>query len=120
MNLDVQLDRGERYAPGDTVSGSVLVLEGGGSRRLEVSLNYRENSEDEYEHTALNLSSGELHAGDLTTGASYPFTIALPPDALPNYKSEHGELYWELDACSDEFGRDTHERKRIDVAVRRE
>jgi hypothetical protein len=31
--------------------------------------------------------------------------------------SKHGELSWEVDARSDERGRDTHARKRIDVAV---
>ena len=41
--------------------------------------------------------------------------LSLPPDASPNYQSENGELYWELDVKSDEFGRDTHERHRIEV-----
>jgi hypothetical protein len=43
------------------------------------------------------------------------FELSLPPDASPNYQSENGELYWELDVKSDEFGRDTHERHRIEV-----
>jgi hypothetical protein len=116
MKLELQLD-GERYAPGDSVTGNVLVVEGGDSRKLEVSLNFRERTSEDDEHTPVTLSGGELHAGDLTTGASYPFAIQLPPDALPNFKSKHGELFWEVDARSDERGRDTHERKRIEVAV---
>jgi hypothetical protein len=116
VKLEVQLD-GEAYAPGETVTGSVLVLEGGGSRSLDVSLHFRERTSEDDEHTPVTLSGGELHAGDLTTGASYPFGIQLPPDALPNFKSKHGELFWEVDARSDERGRDTHARKRIDVAV---
>jgi hypothetical protein len=116
VKLELQLD-GEEYAPGDTVTGSVLVLEGGGSRSLEVSLHFRERTSEDDEHTPVTLSGGELHAGDLTTGASYPFEIQLPADALPNFRSKHGELFWEVDARSDERGRDTHARRRIDVAV---
>lgn len=114
MKLQIELDR-EQYSPGDTVSGSVLVLEGGGSRRLEVSLDFRERAEDDYEDTPLRVSGGDLHSGDLSMGASYPFAIPLPDDALPNFKSQHGELWWEVDARSDERGRDTHERRRIEV-----
>lgn len=119
MRFEIQLD-GERYAPGDTVSGSAFVLEGGGSRRLDVSLDFRERAEDDYEDTPLRLPGGELHTGALTTGASYPFAIALPDDALPSFKSQHGELWWEVDARSDERGQDTHERRRIEVVARRD
>jgi hypothetical protein len=118
LKLEVQLDA-ERYAPGETVTGSVLVIEGGGSRKLDVSLHFRERTSEDDEHTPVTLSSGELHAGDLTTGASYPFAIRLPEDALPNFKSKHGELFWEVDARSNERGRDTHERHRIEVVTPR-
>ena len=30
-------------------------------------------------------------------------------------RSEHGELYWEIDVKSDEMGPDTHLRRRIEV-----
>jgi hypothetical protein len=116
VKLELQLD-GERYAPGETVTGGVLVVEGGESRSLEVLLHFRERTSEDDEHTPVTLSGGELHAGDLTTGASYPFAIQLPPEALPNFKSKHGELFWEVDARSDERGRDAHARKRIEVAV---
>jgi hypothetical protein len=45
---------------------------------------------------------GPLHEDELTVGTSLEFELALPPDALPSYKSRHGELYWELDVKSDE------------------
>lgn len=61
------------------------------------------------------LPGGELHAGDLETGASFPFAIALPADALPSYRSPNGELFWELDARSDERGVDTHGRVQVEV-----
>lgn len=117
MKLQVQLAR-DRYTPSDTVSGSVLVLEGGTSRTLEVSLEFREEADGRYDDTPVRVPGGELHAGDLTMGASYEFAIALPEDALPNLKTMHGKLWWEVDAHSDERGRDTHERKPIDVVVR--
>jgi hypothetical protein len=62
---------------------------------------------------AISIPSGRLHEGDLTTGTSFEFALTLPPEALPNYKSEHGELYWEVDAKSNEVGRDAHDRRRI-------
>lgn len=111
--FQLQLDR-ERYAPGDTVKGTILVTEGGSSRALEACLEYTEETAD-YSEVALSIPSGPLHEGDLTAGTSFEFELALPPDALPSYKSRHGELYWELDVKSDESGRDTHERRRIAV-----
>ena len=80
-----------------------------------MALNFRERSGDHYEETPVSVESGELHSGDLMTGASYSFAIALPSDALPNLESEHGELSWEIDARSNELGRDTHARRRIHV-----
>ncbi len=116
LRLAVELGR-DRYAPGDLVEGTVLVLEGANSRGLDVALRFREEAEDDYEHTAVELSGGRLHEGALVAGGLYPFAIQLPQDALPGYRSAHGQLYWELDACSDERGRDTHERKRVEVMV---
>ena len=113
LRLELQLDR-ERFAPAETVKGSVLVVEGGGSRSLGVSLTYNEKTEDFFD-VVTSIDCGALHEGDLTAGTSFAFELILPADALPNYKSEHGELYWELDAKSDEAGRDTHERRRIEI-----
>lgn len=104
----------DRFAPGDAVRGTVIILEGGSSRDLEVLLHYTEETDD-YSATAVSVTSGILHAGDLPVGASFGFEVSLPADALPNYRSEHGELYWLLDVKSDERGRDTHERHRIEV-----
>jgi hypothetical protein len=111
--LELRLER-ERYRAGEAVKGSVLVVEGGSSRSLEVSLDYNEETAD-YLDVASHVSTGSLHEGELTAGTSFEFELTLPPDALPNYTSEHGELYWQLDARSDELGRDTHERRRIAV-----
>lgn len=111
--FEFQLER-ERYTPGETITGTVVVLEGGSSRSLEVLLEYHEETED-YSEIATSISSGPLHTGDLTPGMSFSFTLPLPPDAFPNYQSDHGKLFWELDAKSDEPGPDTHEHRRIEV-----
>lgn len=114
--FQLQLDR-QRYAPGETIKGTILILEGGGSRALEARLEYKEESPD-YSEVAISIPSGTLHQGDLTEGTSLEFELALPPDALPSYKSRHGQLYWEVDVKSDEVSLDTHERCRIEVEPR--
>jgi hypothetical protein len=113
--IQLQLDR-VIYEPGETISGAVIVLEGGDSRSLEASLEYKEETAD-YVEVAIRIPSGPLHEGDLTTGTAFEFALALPPDALPSCRSEHGELYWEVDAKSDEPGRDTHDRRLIEIRL---
>jgi hypothetical protein len=104
------------FRPGDWVRGHVAVLEGGGSRDLSVAVRYLERSPD-YSATVVELSGGTLNRGDLTRGASYEFAIQLSPDALPSLNSPHGELYWEVEAKSDEFGPDTTAQLRFDVTL---
>jgi hypothetical protein len=113
--FQLQLDR-ERYAPGDTIRGTILLLEGGDSRVLEAFLEYCEETAD-YSEVAVSIPSGPLHEGELTAGTSFEFELGLPPDALPNYKSRHGELYWQVDVASEEFALDSHERRRIEVRL---
>jgi hypothetical protein len=113
-SFGVQLER-DSFAPGERVAGTVLVTEGGGSRTLDVTLAFHEKSPD-YEETPVSVTQA-LHTGDVQTGQSLAFALDLPADALPGHRSEHGELYWELDVKSDEMGRDTHLRRRIEVVV---
>jgi len=115
--FELQLER-ESFAPGERVAGSVLVTEGGGSRALEVVLAFHEKS-PHYEETAVSQSE-TLHTGDIQTGETLAFALELPGTAFPAYRSEHGELYWEIDVKSDEMGRDTHLRRRIEIVVPRE
>lgn len=109
---------GEHFLPGDTVRGAVSVLEGGRSRSLEARLQFVEDTAD-YTEVAWELSSGPLHRGDLETGMTFSFALPLPPDALPSYRSENGELFWRVHLKSDEFGPDTNEHQRIVVEAQR-
>jgi hypothetical protein len=112
--FDLQLDR-ERYAPGEVIHGRVNVLEGGGSRSLQVVLGYHEKTDD-YSAVATTIPGPVLNEGDLRAGMAFDFELRLSSEAFPNLRSNHGELYWELDVKSDEFGRDTHIRRRIEVS----
>ncbi|MGI8807004.1 MAG: hypothetical protein ACR2KK_04030 [Acidimicrobiales bacterium] len=113
--LEVTLEN-EACVPGDTVRGTVFVVEDEKSRSLTASLEYHEKTE-EYSHMATCIPGGHLHEGDLTAGMSFDFTLQLPADALPNFRSQHGELYWEVHARSDEPGFDTHARRRLSVSL---
>ena len=115
--LDLVLDS-LVFRPGDWVRGHVAILEGGKSRDLSVTLRYRERSPD-YSATVSEISSSDLHTGELVAGRSHDFAIQIPADALPTYSSAHGQLFWEVEARSDEFGIDTKESRVIDVNVER-
>ena len=112
LRLELELER-DSFRPGESVAGAVLVAEGGGSRALEAALVLHEKSPD-YDEAPVTVSR-ELHTGDVQTGQSFDFSLQLPDTAVPGYRSEHGELYWELDVKSDEAGFDTHVRRRIEV-----
>jgi hypothetical protein len=112
VKLDIQLDA-ERVAPGHELAGHVLVHEGGPSRSLKLTLSFCEQSPG-YLSTPFSRSD-VLYEGDLTTGQAVEFRYELPDSAPPGVKGKHGELYWELEATSDEPGLDTHVRRRIEV-----
>jgi hypothetical protein len=113
--LEVQLDR-DGYAQGDSVHGWVRVAEGGGSRRLEVSLQYLEKVPD-YAGCALRVGPVSLHEGDLQAGQAYEFNLQLPADAPPAFTSLIGHMHWAVVARSDQFGPDKFAAAPIDVSV---
>lgn len=114
MKLDLQLDD-TRFAPGDELTGRVLVLEGGRSRSLTLTVSFYESSPA---YLSVPFSqSAVLHEGDLAAGQAVEFRSELPHWASPAVKAKHGELYWELEAVSDEPGLDTRARLRFDVVA---
>jgi hypothetical protein len=116
VKLAIELEA-ERVAAGEEVTGRVLVLEGGRSRSLALTLSFRERSPS-YLETPFT-EGGTLHEGDLATGQALEFGFTLPNDAPPSVKGKHGELYWELEAVSDEPGMDTRTSRVVEVTAAR-
>ena len=114
MKLELRLDA-DRLARGAELSGHVLVLEGGRSRSLALTVSFCERSPG-YLSVALSRR-GVLHEGDLSTGQAVEFHYELPPDALPSVKGKHGELFWQLEAVSDEPGFDTRVTRVFEVTT---
>lgn len=114
MKLELQLDA-DRVAPGEEVTGRVLVHEGGRSRALTLTVSFCESSPS-YQSAPFSQST-VLHEGDLATGQALEFRFVLPDDALPSVKGKHGELSWELEAVSDEPGLDTRVSRVLEVTA---
>lgn len=112
MKLEIRLDS-DRVAAGEKISGQINVLEGGRSRSLTLMVSFRERSPG-YEAAPFS-ESGVLREGDLRAGEAIDFHYRMPEWASPGVKGKHGELYWELEAKSDEPGVDTHVRRRIEI-----
>jgi hypothetical protein len=107
LTIDLDDPAGGAFTPGDWVRGRVNVLEGGKSRALHVEVRFRERTSD-YSATPAVYGQTQLHQGELTTGASFPFAIQLPPDCMPSLATSNAALYYEVHARSDERGLDTH------------
>jgi hypothetical protein len=68
--FQVELERA-RHAPGGTIRGTILVLEGGPSRSLEVLLEFKEESKGA-SGVATSVSTGSLHDDRVITPTSHP------------------------------------------------
>ena len=112
MKLGLEL-ASDRPAPGEEISGRVIVLEGGSSRSLKLTLGFHERTAA-YSATPYSTSS-VLHEGELASGQEVDFTFQLPPEAPPSVKAGHSELLWELEATADRPGLDPHVIRRIEV-----
>jgi hypothetical protein len=111
LELDLQADR---VRPGGDVAGRVNVVEGGKSRSLTVSVSFCEKTRDYF--VPAYGSSFVVHEGDVAAGESYEFSFTLPAEAPTSAKTGNGELYWELEARSDEHGLDSRAKRRLEVA----
>ena len=107
----------EAFVPGDAVRGTVRVRKGGRSRLLTAALEFHERSNMDGGRIPITVESGPLHEGELEGGMSFSFCLLLPEDALPEYTSRNGALYWEVHVRSDEPGLDTHVRQRVAVTL---
>lgn len=118
MRVKIETERGygRKFAPGDPVTGTVTVLDGGDANELSVRLVYREASPD-YSGEVFEAGAAVLHRGELAKDAAFEFVFTLPADALPNFKSAHGALAWVLEAKVDRQGKDVLEREAVKVAM---
>lgn len=112
MRLELEL-KSDRAAPGGLVAGRIDVIEGGASRSLTLMLTLHERTS--HFDVIAHSSAAVVHRGDLVTGQSFDFEIAVPPEAPPSVKTEHAELSWDLDLKSDEPGLDSRIGRRIEV-----
>jgi hypothetical protein len=118
MALELRLDSA-RVAAGESVRGTVTALGDEDVDSLEVLLRFRERSRLR-SATAFEISTGPLARDDLNRGdRRLCFELRVPEDALPAYRTKHGELWWEVDAHhAGRGGHDLHRTCRIEVIAR--
>ena len=107
---------GSDHRLGGSVRGRVVVRMGGESRGLKVTLAFCERSPD-YTN-ALAGATQRLHEGDLVDGAVFEFDLATHAEGKPSFRSAHGELFWQVQATSDEIGRNEHAQVEVPMAPR--
>ena len=114
MKLALELDS-DRVAAGAPVAGRVVVLGGGESRSLTLTVSFHERTSS---YGAVPYSSSSvLHEGDVADGQTFDFDFTLPAESPPSVKGKHAELFWELEARSDRPGFDTRVLRRIEVVA---
>ena len=94
--------------PGEHIAGTVEVVDEARADELTIVLEYREVTADYRIAARSVVSPGPLHAGPLTAGQTFPFSFALPGDALPNGSGRMGSTSWGLHARIARFGPDLH------------
>jgi hypothetical protein len=113
VSLGLWIER-QRYGPGDAVRGYVDVAEPIDARELTVALQYAEETRD-YRGAGRTGATSTLHAGPVGRGRRFAFDLALPPDALPSFRTPNSAVWWEVVASADKPGFDQHARLAIDV-----
>jgi hypothetical protein len=113
MKISLLLDR-DTVRPGDWVTGSVSVSEGGKARSIEVAIRYAERSID-YIAYPISITSAPLHEGDIADGLLVPFALAIPGHAMPSCRGQFGSLEWNVWAKVDRMGPDATDWAQLDV-----
>ena len=112
MSLQLALPT-DRFAPGEWITGTVFVHAYVPARSLAVHVTLFESTRS-YTEEVITGWTGFLSQGPLPERSSFPFQLQLPLNVPPPYRSEWGELYWEVDAKADVAGgTDAHSRQRI-------
>ena len=86
------------FEPGEAIAGTVVVDEPGHVELFELEARYWERTTAGFEALASRVRSGPLFSGVVEAGAAADFSLPLPADALPAYRSTRAELGWRLEA----------------------
>jgi hypothetical protein len=113
VKLRVEVD-GEPLAPGDAVSGRVVVEDGGRARSLSVRLAFVERTAD-FDQVARDAGTQVLAEGDLADGTVVAFSLRLPEDALPQVATTRARIGWEVRARVDRTGPDPTADQSVEV-----
>ena len=113
MSLGLWLER-QRYSPGEVVRGVLEVAQPIDARALTVALRYMEESSD-YTGVGRLGAQAVLHNGPAGAGTRLEFELALPPDALPAFRTSNTAVWWDVAATADKPGFDKNVQLRIDV-----
>ncbi|MDQ3091085.1 MAG: hypothetical protein M3R46_05350 [Actinomycetota bacterium] len=90
----VHWDQRQRSGGGD---GSSSTSRGGKHRLLQVAIRLCEHSRD-YHEDVVYASAILVREGELAEADTFPFTLAVPPQAGPPITTEWGGLAWEVRA----------------------
>jgi hypothetical protein len=112
--VTVTIDRTE-FAPGDTVSGRVDIVEEGHLRELDIALVCHDSTSD-YQGVSFTTARSRLAEGALAPPESYPFSISIPADAPISYSADGAKIWWLVDARCDVLGTDEHVTAQIEVS----
>jgi hypothetical protein len=105
-------------APGDSVSGDVVVLAGGPARAVEARLEFVEHVA-KLSRTAHVVCPTTIGGGDLASGDVLRFDLPLPEHAPPSLTTDVGRLDWDLVVRVDRpRRRDLEERLTLLVELR--
>jgi hypothetical protein len=94
MRLRIELEQAAAR-PGEPVTGTVVVLEGGRARCVRAWLEFTERVE-KMTVVARSEPPSTLAEGDLHADQALRLELPLPADALPPLTNEVGELRWDL------------------------
>jgi hypothetical protein len=115
VSVELALEGGDRFAPGDRVRGHVTVLDAG-LQQVQVGLLFREEAEGIEATASQVLAEGFDDAREFAAGTTLEFEIEVPADAPPNVETSHGGLFWEVVAHTDRVGEPQTAGRRVEVA----
>ena len=97
IEIDIELDHHE-LAPGERVSGAVVVARGGAAERVTVQLRQVARQADRRERVLRDEAAAVVHSGRLADGQRIRFGLELPADAHPSLGDGDNRRTWVVGA----------------------